>query len=87
MQTLMPNYVHPTEPGGSSPELMVEVLETLNLSKAGELFQMSDDKVMLTLLQVVPRIISIINEESYTDSTNNQSVVEICIQRITTALQ
>ena len=75
----------------SDPEIMnslfAAVLSKKDLSKAGELFSLSDDLIEKDLEEIVNQIIIIADCQEYEESDNDQSVVEICITRITTAIR
>ena len=68
-------------------KLFAEVLAKKDLSKAGELFSLSDEVIENDLEEIVTEIIAIADCDEYETSDNNQSVVEICITRITTAIR
>ncbi|KAK6174822.1 hypothetical protein SNE40_013396 [Patella caerulea] len=67
--------------------LFSEVLTHKDLSKAGELFTIEDKDIEHDLSEVVDRIYEIADQKGYEDSDNDQSVVEICITRVTTAIR
>ncbi|CAG5118467.1 unnamed protein product [Candidula unifasciata] len=68
-------------------ELFEQVLSKKDLSKAGELFSLEDDAIENDLEEIVQQIKQIADAEEYESSDNDQSVVEICITRITTAIR
>ncbi|XP_005094008.1 ventricular zone-expressed PH domain-containing protein homolog 1 isoform X2 [Aplysia californica] len=73
--------------GKKMNKLFAEVLAKKDLSKAGELFSLSDDLIEKDLEKIVEEIIVIADSDEYEKSDNDQSVVEICITRITTAIR
>ncbi|GFO21955.1 triosephosphate isomerase, partial [Plakobranchus ocellatus] len=68
-------------------ELFAQVLSAKDLSKAGELFSLEDDEIEKDLEEIIKRIEEIADTEDYEKNDNDQSVVEICITRITTAIR
>lgn len=68
-------------------KLFAEVLEKRDLSKAGELFSLSDDDIKDDIAPVLDAIGKILDCKDYTQNDNDQSVVEICITRVTTAIR
>ncbi|ESO88785.1 hypothetical protein LOTGIDRAFT_234384 [Lottia gigantea] len=72
---------------GSMHPLFSEVLTHKDLSKAGELFTIEDKDIQHELSEVVDRIYEIADQKGYEESDNDQSVVEICITRVTTAIR
>ncbi|XP_076451908.1 ventricular zone-expressed PH domain-containing protein homolog 1-like isoform X2 [Babylonia areolata] len=67
--------------------LFEEVLRGRDLSKAGMLFSLEDKDIEEDLSDVVQGIHSIADSEEYEISDNDQSVVEICITRVSTAIR
>ncbi|KAK7493731.1 hypothetical protein BaRGS_00015060 [Batillaria attramentaria] len=67
--------------------LFEEVLTKRDLSKAGMLFSLEDKDIETDLSQVVQGIHAIADTDEYEISDNDQSVVEICITRVTTAIR
>lgn len=68
-------------------ELFSQVLTKKDLSKAGELFSLDDSDIKNDLTQVLERICEIAKSPEYATSDNDQSVVEICITRVTSAIR
>ena len=68
-------------------ELFAQVLSYKDLSRAGELFRVEDVDIEQDLSLMLDRIYDIANSDDYLTNTNNQSVVEICITRITSAIR
>lgn len=67
--------------------LFEEVLTKRDLSKAGMLFSLEDKDIETDLSQVVQGIHTIADTDEYEISDNDQSVVEICITRVTSAIR
>ncbi|CAL1527244.1 unnamed protein product [Lymnaea stagnalis] len=68
-------------------ELFAKVLAKKDLSKAGELFSLEDDVIERDLEEIIRHIKQIADSDEYENSDNDQSVVEICITRITAAIR
>ncbi|XP_041377573.1 ventricular zone-expressed PH domain-containing protein homolog 1-like [Gigantopelta aegis] len=68
-------------------ELFAEVLTRKDLSKAGDLFSLEDVAIEKDLSDVVEKICQIVDTADYEINDNDQSVVEICITRLTTAIR
>ncbi|XP_060863265.1 protein melted isoform X2 [Metopolophium dirhodum] len=68
-------------------ELFTQVLNYKDLSKAGDLFTISDDAIVNDLSEVINIICEITSFPDYVNNDNDQSVVEICITRVTTAIR
>ncbi|XP_046338348.1 ventricular zone-expressed PH domain-containing protein homolog 1-like [Haliotis rufescens] len=68
-------------------KLFAEVLNQKDLSKAGELFSLEDKDIEADLSDIIDRIHDIADTADYDSNDNDQSVVEICITRITTAIR
>ena len=68
-------------------ELFKQVLTNKDLSKAGELFSLEDNDIKDDLTEVLDRICEIAKSHDYALSDNDQSVVEICITRVTSAIR
>ncbi|XP_053378456.1 protein melted-like [Mercenaria mercenaria] len=68
-------------------ELFSQVLTRKDLSKAGELFSLEDNDIKNDLTAVLESICEIAKSPEYASSDNNQSVVEICITRVTSAIR
>lgn len=68
-------------------ELVAYVLDHRDLSKAGELFNIDDWQIVSDVQPVLTKLKEIFNAKSYTSDLNSQSVVEICLARITLAIR
>ncbi|XP_046572947.1 ventricular zone-expressed PH domain-containing protein homolog 1-like [Haliotis rubra] len=68
-------------------KLFAQVLNQKDLSKAGELFSLEDKDIEADLSDIIDRIHDIADTTDYDSNDNDQSVVEICITRITTAIR
>ncbi|KAK7869254.1 hypothetical protein R5R35_000874 [Gryllus longicercus] len=68
-------------------ELFTQVLSKKDLSKAGDLFSVSDQAIVNDLTEVVNTICEITSLPDYVNNDNDQSVVEICITRVTSAIR
>ena len=68
-------------------ELFAQVLNQKDLSKAGELFSLEDDEIAGDLSDVLTKIGEIVDTKDYAAIDNDQSVVEICVTRVTTAIR
>uniref|UniRef100_A0A6A7G114 Protein melted-like n=3 Tax=Hirondellea gigas TaxID=1518452 RepID=A0A6A7G114_9CRUS len=68
-------------------EMFSYVLNKKDLSKAGDLFQVADEVILKDLPAIINKIIDITSQADYSHNLNDQSVVEICITRITSAIR
>lgn len=68
-------------------ELFTQVLTNKDLSKAGDLFNVSDEEIVNDLTEVVNAICEITSLPDYVNNDNDQSVVEICITRVTSTIR
>lgn len=68
-------------------ELLAQVLSQKDLSKAGNLFDIEDQEIEKDLSLVLHKIREISESSDYVHSINDQSVVEICVIRVTTAIR
>ena len=68
-------------------ELFYQVLNRRDLSKAGDLFSLEDCDIANDLSEVLDKIQEIASAPNYLSNDNNQSVVEICITRVTSAVR
>lgn len=68
-------------------ELLCQVLNQRDLSKAGDLFSVDDGTIVNDLSSVISKIQEIASQSSYLHNDNDQSVVEICIARVTSAVR
>ena len=67
--------------------LFAKVLTKKDLSKAGDLFSLDDKDIEGDLSEVLLKIRDIANAPDYLQSDNDQSVVEICTTRVTSAIR
>ncbi|XP_046678270.1 protein melted [Homalodisca vitripennis] len=68
-------------------ELFTQVLSKKDLSKAGDLFSLSDQAIVNDLTEVINAIAEITSLPDYVNNNNDQSVVEICITKVTSAIR
>ncbi|KAG1667911.1 Leucine-rich repeat protein soc-2 [Nymphon striatum] len=68
-------------------DLFKQVLDHKDLSKAGELFSVNDGEIVSDLTEVLSRIQDIATASDYVHNNNDQSVAEICINRVTSAIR
>jgi len=68
-------------------ELFLLVLTEKDLSKAGDLFSLDDKDVEDGLTDVLHKMRLIADVPQYLQNDNDQSVVEICITRVTSAIR
>lgn len=68
-------------------DLLIKVLDGRQLSKAGQLFSISDYDVISDLHTALAKLKQIFNGDGYDQDANSQSVVEICLARITSAIR
>ncbi|KAG8222424.1 hypothetical protein J437_LFUL008421 [Ladona fulva] len=68
-------------------ELFTQVLSKKDLSKAGDLFSVADQEIVNDLTEVINKISEITSLPDYLNNDNDQSVVEICITRVTSAIR
>lgn len=68
-------------------DLFKQVLGHKDLSKAGELFSVDDHEIVSDLTNVLSRIQDIATASDYLHNDNDQSVTEICITRVTSAIR
>ena len=57
------------------------------LFQAGDLFQVPDSSILNDLPSIISKIIEVTSQPDYSHNLNDQSVVEICITRITSAIR
>ena len=67
--------------------LFAQVLDQKDLSRAGELFSLADADIEAGLTTVLKKIGEIAAASDYLTNDNNQSVVEICITRVTSCIR
>jgi hypothetical protein len=68
-------------------ELFAQVLNQRDLSRAGDLFTVEDKDIVNDLSEVIQKIEEISSTKDFLNSDNDQSVVEICITRVTSAIR
>ena len=68
-------------------ELFLLVLTEKDLSKAGDLFSLDDKDIEDGLTDVLHKMRLIVDVPQYLQNDNDQSVVEICITRVTSAIR
>lgn len=73
--------------GAKMHELFAKVLDEKDLSKAGDLFSLEDQDIVGDISTALKKIGEIIDTEDYIHNDNDQSVVEICITRVTTTIR
>ncbi|KAF4523801.1 hypothetical protein B566_EDAN013359, partial [Ephemera danica] len=76
-----------TQPVDKMHELFTQVLSKKDLSKAGDLFSVSDHAIVNDLTEVINVITRITGMPDYLNNDNDQSVVEICVTRVTSAIR
>ncbi|XP_066247641.1 protein melted [Euwallacea similis] len=68
-------------------ELFMQVLKNRDLSRAGDLFSVPDAIIVNDLTNVIKEITAIASLSDYVNNDNDQSVVEICITRVTSCIR
>lgn len=68
-------------------QLFVEVLTKRDLSRAGELFLIDDKNIVTDLSVLINEIQRISSSRDFNKVNNDQSVIEICLARITSAIR
>lgn len=68
-------------------QLFVEVLSKKDLSRAGELFAIPDRAIVGDLSELLATIQRISSATAFAERHNEQSVVEICLTRIISAIR
>lgn len=68
-------------------ELFSQVLKERDLSRAGDLFSLDDKTIVEDLSQVLAKIQEIASASDFIRNDNDQSVVEISITRVTSAIR
>ncbi|XP_054714583.1 protein melted-like [Uloborus diversus] len=68
-------------------ELFSQVLTNRDLSRAGDLFSVDDKSMVGDLSEVLAKIQEIASSSDFVQNDNNQSVVEICVTRVTSAIR
>ena len=67
--------------------LFEQVLQRKDLSKAGDLFSLDDSLIVDELSTVLATIQEISNKPEFLTSHNDQSLVEICVTRVISAIR
>ena len=73
--------------GNNMHRLFEQVLEKKDLSKAGDLFSLDDSLIVDELSTVLNTIQEISNKPEFLTSHNDQSLVEICVTRVISAIR
>uniref|UniRef100_T1KIX5 PH domain-containing protein n=1 Tax=Tetranychus urticae TaxID=32264 RepID=T1KIX5_TETUR len=68
-------------------QLFVEVLTKRDLSRAGDLFSIEDKSIITDLSALINEIQRISSSRDFNKVNNDQSVIEICLARITSAIR
>uniref|UniRef100_A0A6P7GSE6 Protein melted-like n=1 Tax=Diabrotica virgifera virgifera TaxID=50390 RepID=A0A6P7GSE6_DIAVI len=68
-------------------ELFMQVLKNRDLSRAGDLFSVPDSVITNDLSNVLKEITVIASLPDYVNNDNDQSVVEICVTRVTSCIR
>ncbi|CAG9759998.1 unnamed protein product [Ceutorhynchus assimilis] len=68
-------------------ELFMQVLKNRDLSRAGDLFSVPDSIIVNDLTNVIKEITALASLPDYVNNDNDQSVVEICITRVTSCIR
>ncbi|KAI4461099.1 veph-a/melted [Holotrichia oblita] len=68
-------------------DLFMQVLKNRDLSRAGDLFSVPDVVIVNDLTQVLTEITAIASLPDYAHNDNDQSVVEICVTRVTSCIR
>ncbi|XP_076320377.1 protein melted-like isoform X3 [Tachypleus tridentatus] len=68
-------------------ELFAQVLNNRDLSRAGDLFSLDDQSIVDDLSEVLFKIQELSSDSEFILNGNDQSVVEICINRVTSAIR
>lgn len=68
-------------------ELFMQVLKNRDLSRAGDLFSVPDSVIVNDLTNVIKEITALASLPDYVNNDNDQSVVEICITRVTSCIR
>ncbi|KAG5867767.1 hypothetical protein JTB14_012384 [Gonioctena quinquepunctata] len=68
-------------------ELFMQVLKNRDLSRAGDLFSVPDSVIVNDLTDVLKEITVIASLPDYVENDNDQSVVEICVTRVTSCIR
>lgn len=68
-------------------QLFVEVLTKRDLSRAGDLFSIEDRSIVTDLSLLINEIQRISSSRDFNKINNDQSVIEICLTRITSAIR
>nr|XP_022918426.1 protein melted [Onthophagus taurus] len=68
-------------------DLFFQVLKNRDLSRAGDLFSIPDAVIVNDLTDLINEIIEISSLPDYAKNDNDQSVVEICVTRVTSCVR
>jgi hypothetical protein len=67
--------------------LLLKVLQQRQIQRADQLFSIPDYEIITELHSALTRIKYIFNDHNYTENSNDQSVVELALARITAAIR
>jgi hypothetical protein len=67
--------------------LLLKVLQQRKIQRADQLFSIPDYEIITELHSALTRIKYIFNDHNYTENSNDQSVVELALARITAAIR
>ncbi|KAE9549824.1 hypothetical protein FO519_006958 [Halicephalobus sp. NKZ332] len=81
------SIISPPPPLNSGSTLLSKVLEQRKVHCADQLFSVSDYEIITELHSSLALIKHIFNDPHYVDNTNDQSVVELALARITSAIR
>lgn len=68
-------------------ETVARVLELRDLSRARDLFAVPNEEIITHVEEITLKLAKIFSHRSYINDTNSQSIAEICIARITSAVR
>jgi hypothetical protein len=76
-----------TSSNNASAALLLNVLESGELAKAGQLFNTSDYEIVGDLANIFTILKRILKSTEFQNNANTQCVLEICLARITSAIR
>ena len=68
-------------------QLFHEVLAKKDLSRAGDIFSIDDKSIVGDLSELIAAMVQFSSASDYSNKPNDQSVFEICLTRITSAIR
>ena len=68
-------------------DLLAIVLNKKDLSKAGDLFSLEDKEIEKDITEVLLKVQQVVGNRDYLQNDNDQSVIEICTTRVTSAIR